>query len=257
VCWRRDGALVGNSACDAGASVCGGRWIVACGVCSGCAAPLRLPVLLGDFSGAGLSFEGRGGCEAGCAVGAVRTRGCGWGIAGRAVWADGLRMRGADTRTGYGRWALLGRVRLRSMGWHDCAGCGSCEGICEIGVGVGRGLRVRWSGGCGRARMAAAGKGGSAAAWAERCGWIGCGLGFGMCVAGWWCDACAGGGTGLWSGTRRAMRARPCAAAVGSWLVLCAARTRPLCDLQFCWATSRGRACLLRGRGDARRDAPW
>jgi hypothetical protein len=61
VCWRRDGAWVGDSACDAGVPACGGRWIVACGVCSfKYAAPLRLPVSLGDFSGPGLSFEGRG-----------------------------------------------------------------------------------------------------------------------------------------------------------------------------------------------------
>ncbi len=32
--WRRDGAWVGDLACDAGAPACGGRWIVACGVCS-------------------------------------------------------------------------------------------------------------------------------------------------------------------------------------------------------------------------------
>jgi hypothetical protein len=65
------GALVGDLACDAGAPACGGRWIVAGDVCSMYAAPLRLPVLLGDFLGPGLSFEGPGGCEAGCAMAAV------------------------------------------------------------------------------------------------------------------------------------------------------------------------------------------
>jgi hypothetical protein len=99
------GALVGDSACDAGAPACGGRWIVACALCSLYAAPLRLAVLLGDFSGAGLSFEGAGGCEAGCAVGAVRTRGCGWGSAGRAVLADGWRMWGADTEVRFWQWS--------------------------------------------------------------------------------------------------------------------------------------------------------
>ncbi len=34
VCWRRDGAWVGDLACGAGAPACGGRWIVACAVCS-------------------------------------------------------------------------------------------------------------------------------------------------------------------------------------------------------------------------------
>ncbi len=50
------GALVGDLACDAGAPACGGCWIVACGVCSPYAAPLRLPVLLGDFFGGGPVF---------------------------------------------------------------------------------------------------------------------------------------------------------------------------------------------------------
>jgi hypothetical protein len=64
--------------------------------------------------------------------------------------------------------------------------------------------------------------------------------------------ACAGGGTGLGSATLCAVRARRRAAAVGSWLVVCAASTRPLSDFLFCWAMraiSRGRACLLRGGG--------
>ncbi len=44
VCWRRDGALVGDLACDAGAPTCGGRWIVACAVCSKYEALSELPV---------------------------------------------------------------------------------------------------------------------------------------------------------------------------------------------------------------------
>jgi hypothetical protein len=38
VCWRRDGALVGETVCGVGASVCGGRLIVACDVCRAYAA---------------------------------------------------------------------------------------------------------------------------------------------------------------------------------------------------------------------------
>jgi hypothetical protein len=171
------GALVGDWVCGAGAPACGGRWIVACGVCSMYAAPLRLPVLPGDFSGPGLSFWGRGSGEAGCAVAAVRTRGWGWGSAGRAVWADGWRMRGADTRTGSGT-ALVGASAAARHELVRVRGLRLAPGRCEIGLVWVEGMRVRWNGGCGRARMAAAGKGGSAAAWAERCGWIGCGFGF-------------------------------------------------------------------------------
>jgi hypothetical protein len=170
--------------------------------------------------------------------------------------ADGRRMRGADTRTGSGT-----RRRRRVCG---CAAWGgtSARAAARAGAvrdrgGVGRGLRVRWNGGCGRAPMAAAGKGGSAAAWAEGCGWIGCEWGLG-------CVWLVGGvvrvlaaGRGLWVGDSACVRARRRAAAVGSWRLLCAAGTRPLSDFLFYWATSRGRACLVTGRGDARRDAPW
>jgi hypothetical protein len=44
VCWRRAGALVGDLACGAGAPACGGRWVVACAVCSAYAALSDLPV---------------------------------------------------------------------------------------------------------------------------------------------------------------------------------------------------------------------
>ncbi len=254
VCWRPlDGALVGDSACGAGAPACDGRWIEACGVCSMYAAPLRLPFLLGDFSGPGLPFEGPGGCEAGCAVAAVRTRGCGWGSAGRAVLADGWRIRGADTRTGSGtrRVGARAAARLRVA---RVRGLRLARAVRDRGV-----LGLEYCGFVGTADVDGSGRKG-------RVGGRLCGalrldrLRFG----GWGFVWLVGGGVrvlaagrGFKSATWRAMRARPCAAAVGSWLVVCAASTRPLSDFQFCWAISRGRACLVRGRGDARRDAPW
>jgi hypothetical protein len=258
VCWRRDGALVGNSVCDAGAPACGGRWIVACGVCSWMyAALLRLHVCWAISRGRACVLRGRRGCEAGCAVAAVRTRGCGWGSAGQGALGGGWRMRGADARTESGGGRRLRVCSCAAWDGTSARAAARAWGLCEIGV--------VWVEGCGFIGMAdvvgrgiaAAGTGGSAAAWAERCGWIGCMIGVWVCVAGWWCGACAGGGTGLGSATWRAMRARRRAAAVGPWLLVCAARTRPVSDFQFCWAMSRGRACLLRGRGDARRDAPW
>jgi hypothetical protein len=233
-----------------------GSWLV---VCAASTRPLlRLPVLLGDFSGAGLSCEGPGGCEAGCA-GCCEdaTRGCGWGSAGRAVLADGWRMRGADRRTGSGTRRVCARAAAR-------------QGVARVrGLRLARGLReirLVWVEVCGFVGMAAVvGSGsqrreregrrplgrsaaaGSAGVWV----WVrsaGCQ---------WWWGACACGGTGLGSVTWRAMRVRQRAAAVGSWLVMCAAGSRPLSDFLFCWAISRGRACLVRGRGRARRDAPW
>jgi hypothetical protein len=64
VCWRRDGAWVGDSACDAGArrrAAAGGSWRL---LCAARTRPLLdFLFLLGDFSGAGLSFEGRGGAR--------------------------------------------------------------------------------------------------------------------------------------------------------------------------------------------------
>jgi hypothetical protein len=188
---------------------------------------------------------------------AVRTRTCGWGCAGRAVLADGWRMRGADTQTGCGRWASSARVRLRGMSGTSARAAARAGAVRDRG-GVGGGLRVRWYWqdvvGRGWQRRERAGRrplGRSAAVGSA------CDFGVWVCVAGWRCGACAGGGTGRWSATWRAMRARRRAAAVGSWLVVCAACTRPLADVLCCWAISRGRACLMRGRGDARRDAPW
>ena len=104
--------------------------------------------------------------------------------------------------------------------------------------------------------MAAAGKGGSAAAWAEHCGWIGCGLGLGLC--GWlvvWCVCWRRDGALV--GDLTCDAGAPARAAVGSWLVMCAACTRPLSDFLFFWALFRDGACLLRGGGEAWRDAPW
>ncbi len=56
VCWRRDGALVGDLACGAGASVCGGRWIVLA-LCAASTRPLSdFLFCCGDFSGGGPVF---------------------------------------------------------------------------------------------------------------------------------------------------------------------------------------------------------
>ncbi len=148
----------------------------------------------------------------------LRTRGCGWGRAGRAVLADGWRMRGADTRTGSG-----GGRRRRV--------CGCAAWMARVrGLRLARGCReigLVWVEGCGFVGMtavvgrgmAATGKGGSAAAWAERCGWIGCGLGFGcvwlvgrgvrVLAAGW----------GLYVGDSACGAGAP--ACCGRWIVAC------------------------------------
>ncbi len=101
--------------------------------------------------------------------------------------ADGWRMRGADTRTGSGT-RRLKRVCGCAAWVARVRGLRLARGLCEIRVG-----RVE---ACGFVGMAAVvgrgwqrrGKGGSAAAWAERCGWIGCGSGWGLC--GWLVVGC-------------------------------------------------------------------
>jgi hypothetical protein len=188
---------------------------------------------------------------------AVRTRGCGWGCTGRAVLADGRRMRGADTRTGSGALGVVGACAAARHGVARVRWLRLARGLCEIGVVwvevcglvgaaavVGREWRRRER--AGRRPLGRRAAVGSAAVWGFGCVWLVGGV-----------VRVLAAGRGLGSATWRAMRARPRAAAVGSWLVMCAASTRPSSDFLFCWAISWGRACLLRGRGDARRDAPW
>jgi hypothetical protein len=70
------GGVVGDSMCGAGASVCGGRWIVAFAVCRTYAAlsNVTFAARCGRFAGAGswVFFEGRGDAVR-CSVAAVRT----------------------------------------------------------------------------------------------------------------------------------------------------------------------------------------
>jgi hypothetical protein len=195
----------------------------------------------------------RGGMRRGCSEDArVRVGQCGVGV----VCGCGERIRGPDRAVG-----VVGACAAAQHGVARVRGLRLAWGLCEIGlvwvevcglVGtaavVGRGWRRRER--AGRRPLGRSAAVGSAAVWGlGLCGWLAV-----------WCGACAGGGTGLWSATRCAMRARRRAAAVGSWLVVCAASTRPLSEFLFCCAMraiSRGRGCLLRGRGDARRDATW
>jgi hypothetical protein len=123
--------------------------------------------------------------------------------------------------------------------------------------GLGGGLRVRWNGGCGWARMEAAGKGWSAAALGGALRLDRLRYGVGVCVAGWWwCvwwrrDGALVGDLACDAGARWR------AAAVESRLVVCAASTLPLSDFLSLLGDFSGAGVPFEGRGDARRDAPW
>ncbi len=162
--------------------------------------------------------------------------------------ADGWRMRGTDTRTGSGG----GRVGVCGLARHGMArvrGLRLARERCEIGllwveacrfVGIaavdGRGWQRRER--AGRRPFGRSAAVGSAA-----------GLGVGVRVAGWWCDACAGGGTGASVGDSVCGAGAPACGC--RWMVacVCAACTHPRSDFLFCRAISRGRARLLRGDG--------
>ncbi len=76
-------------------------------------------------------------------------------------------------------------------------------------------------------------------------------------MAGWWCGVCAGKGWGVVGDSACGAGAPACG---GRWIVACGVCSKyaALSNVPFAAAAGglRG-AWPLRGRGDARRDAPW
>jgi hypothetical protein len=94
-------------------------------------------------------LRGRGDARRDAPVAAVRTRGCGWGCAGRAMLADGWRIRGAD---GQGPDRALGAsARVRCAAWvAPVRRLRLGRGLCGIGLVwveiLGSLVRQLWSG---------------------------------------------------------------------------------------------------------------
>jgi hypothetical protein len=186
----------------------------------------------------------RGGMRRGCCEDArVRVGQCGAGVGGR--WLADAGSGSADRIRAVG---VVGPCAAARHGWHECADCGSRESAARSGW---RGWRFAgslewrmWSGADGRGgKGRVGGRFGRSAAVGSAAVWVG------VRVAGWCCGACAGGGTGLWSATRRGMRASRRAAAVGSWLVVCAASTRLLLRLPVLPGDFSGAGLSFEGPG--------